>query len=109
MYNTGHENDVAQRSGVVQKKNGALVEKLQHAGRGISLDVTRSDAQLDQARASLPPLEAQRRLAMYRLAVLTGRPPADMLALSGACTQAPSLVQAIPVGDGAQLLRRRPD
>ena len=109
MCNTGREIDIAERSVVLQKKSGALVQKLQHAGRGISLDVTRSDAQLDQVRASLPPLEAQRQLAMYRLAVLTGRPPADMLALSGACTQAPSLVQAIPVGDGAQLLRRRPD
>ncbi|MDB5777490.1 MAG: transporter [Herbaspirillum sp.] len=107
--NTEREIGVAEHSIALQRESGTLVQKLQHAGRGISFDVSRADAQLDQVRASLPPLQAQRQLALYRLAVLTGRPPADMPALQGACVQAPGLEQAIPVGDGAELLRRRPD
>ena len=107
--NTGREIGAAERSVALQRESGTLVQKLQQAGRGISFDVSRADAQLDQVRASLPPLQAQRQVALYRLAVLAGRPPADLPALEGACTRAPSLAQAIPVGDGAELLRRRPD
>jgi outer membrane protein TolC len=109
VCNTEREISVAEHSVALQRESGTLVQKLQYGGRGISFDVSRADAQVDQVRASVPPLQAQRQLALYRLAVLTGRPPADMTALPGACAQVPSLAQAIPVGDGAELLRRRPD
>jgi outer membrane protein TolC len=78
-------------------------------GRGIALDNSRARAQLDQLRASLPPLEAHRRTALYKLAVLTGEVPANFPADVAKCDMPPRVANAIPVGDGAALLRRRPD
>src|SRR5262249_54249640 len=47
--------------------------------------------------------------ALYRLAALTGRPPQEMPTELASCDQEPRLSHPIPVGDGASLLRRRPD
>jgi len=78
-------------------------------GRGTALDNSRALGQRDQLRAAVPPLEAQRRAALYRLAVLTGETPSHFSQSVAACEHVPRLVGAIPVGDGAALLRRRPD
>src|SRR5690606_39446895 len=45
----------------------------------------------------------------YRLAVLTGRPPAEFPADLATCAAPLRLDRPIPVGDGAALLARRPD
>ncbi|HEX6704090.1 MAG TPA: TolC family protein [Albitalea sp.] len=105
----GRELVVARRSIELQAQSTRLVQALDRAGRGNSLDVTRSRAQEDQVRASLPSLQSQRRLALYRLAVLTGHVPQDFPKDVEACSVEPRLARAIPVGDGAELLRRRPD
>ena len=47
------------------------------------------------------------RAAQHRLAALTGETPAAMPAV--ACSDTPRLAYPVPVGDGAALLRRRPD
>ena len=49
------------------------------------------------------------KLALYRLAVLTGELPNTLVDTVGQCSKPPQLTQPIPVGDGAALLRRRPD
>jgi outer membrane protein TolC len=46
---------------------------------------------------------------LFRLAVLTGRPPADFPREVANCAAPPALAQAIPIGNGATLLARRPD
>jgi outer membrane protein TolC len=79
------------------------------AGRAAALDLTRSQALVEQSRASLPQLEAERRAALFRLAALTGRPAADIPAEAERCATPPRLTRPLPVGDGAALLRRRPD
>ena len=79
------------------------------AGRGTELDNSRARSQLEQLRAALPPLQAQRRTALYRLAVLTGEVPGRLSDAIEQCDSAPRLSSPIPVGDGAALLRRRPD
>ena len=99
----------AQHSVTVQQQSLDAVRRLQQAGRGTALDVTRARSQLQQLQASLPPFEAAQRTALYRLAALTGRTPAEMPQTLLTCHQPPRLTQAIPVGDGAALLRRRPD
>ena len=99
----------AQHSVNVQQESLNALQRLQQAGRGTLLDVTRARSQLQQLQANLPPFEASQRMALYRLAVLTGRTPAEMPGSLLACKQAPRLSQTIPVGDGAALLRRRPD
>ena len=64
---------------------------------------------MEQLRASLPPFQAQQRTALYRLAALTGQTPAEIPTTLLQCAAAPQLSHTIPVGDGAALLRRRPD
>ena len=66
-------------------------------------------AQLEQVRASIPTLEGQRQTALFRLSVLTGRPPAEFPREVTGCETPPALARPIPVGDGATLLSRRPD
>jgi NodT family efflux transporter outer membrane factor (OMF) lipoprotein len=99
----------AQHSVDVQAESVRAAEQLQHLGRGTTLDVTRARSQLEQLRANLPPLQAQRRIALFQLATLTGDTPAQFPPQLDHCTALPALKQPIPVGDGAALLRRRAD
>lgn len=105
----GHELETAQHTVALQEKRLAATERLVAAGRGASLDVTRARALLDEARAAPPALQAHRRAALYRLAMLTGKPPAEFPHEVAGCAHPPHLKQPIPVGDGAALLKRRPD
>jgi multidrug efflux system outer membrane protein len=105
----GHELAVARHSLDLQKRNLDLTRRLVSAGRGSALDATRSQGQVEQIRATIPQLEAQHRVALYSLAVLTGRPPAEFPKAVDECAAEPQLKAPIPVGDGAALLRRRPD
>jgi outer membrane protein, multidrug efflux system len=105
----GREIGVAEQSVALQARSTELTERRFHQGRGISLDVTRAAALEDRVRASIPPLQAARRIALYRLAVLTGRPPAEFSAAVAQCAQEPLLNKPIPIGDGSALLARRPD
>jgi multidrug efflux system outer membrane protein len=93
----------------LQTRSLAATQRLGAAGRGAALDITRARAQLDLARADAPTFEARRRAALYRLALLTGRPPAEFPTAVAGCATPPRLLRSIPVGDGAALLKRRPD
>lgn len=86
-----------------------LTERLYDAGRGLRLDVVQAQSRLETSRAELPSLRASRDAAVFRLATLTGRTPAEMRAVIPACEVAPRLEGAIAVGDVASLLARRPD
>ncbi|MBV7485858.1 efflux transporter outer membrane subunit [Bordetella sp. BOR01] len=105
----GMELASARHSVDLQRDSLDAVQQLQQAGRGTVLDVTRARSQLEQLQAELPPFQASQRTALYRLAALTGHTPADMSATLLDCAHPPRLAQPIPVGDGAALLRRRPD
>lgn len=93
----------------IQEQTFDLTRRLFEGGRGTALDTNRASALLEQTRANLPRLEAARKAALFRLAVLTGKPPADFPAEVAICEAPPITTQAIPVGDGAGLLARRPD
>jgi NodT family efflux transporter outer membrane factor (OMF) lipoprotein len=105
----GEELATAQRTIDLQARSLAVTERLAAAGRGTAVDVTRARAQLLQVRAAPPAFIARRQAALFRLAVLTGRPPAEFPRAVADCATPPRLAQPIPVGDGAALLRRRPD
>jgi len=105
----GYQLKVAQDSVDLQRKFVTLTAERVQRGRGIAIDNSRAQAQLDQLRANLPPLEAHRRTALYRLAVLLGEVPSAFPAEVAQCATPPRVSAAIPVGDGAALLRRRPD
>jgi NodT family efflux transporter outer membrane factor (OMF) lipoprotein len=102
-----------QHSIALQQEALEVAQKLQQAGRVGLLDVTRAQAQLQQLKAVVPTVQAQRQAALLQLQALTGAVPGDpQHPLPDAvvnCTQPPVLAQTIPVGDGAALLRRRPD
>jgi outer membrane protein, multidrug efflux system len=109
VCDAGEELDVARRSLDLQVQSNVTIRRLVEAGRASSLDFTRSSEQVSQIQASLPALEGQRTNALYRLAALIGKSPADYPKAVELCSQAPRLQRPIPVGDGAALLRRRPD
>jgi multidrug efflux system outer membrane protein len=100
---------VARHSVALQQQFVKLTGQRIAAGRGNALDESRAQGQLDQLRAAVPPLLGQHRTAQFRLAVLTGDLPGTLSANIDECHIPPRLQQAIPVGDGAALLRRRPD
>ncbi|MBV8145048.1 MAG: TolC family protein, partial [Gammaproteobacteria bacterium] len=105
----GEELDVARHSLQLQLQSNATIQRLVKAGRTSTLDFTRSSEQVSQIQAGLPSLEAQHTNALFRLAALIGKPPAEYPKAVESCGRAPRLQQPIPVGDGAALLRRRPD
>lgn len=100
---------VAQETVALQQKTLGLTQTLFDAGRGTRRDVERADVLLAQTQAQLPLLNAERRAALYALATLTGRVPAEVDADASRCTAAPRVTTPIPSGDGAALLARRPD
>jgi NodT family efflux transporter outer membrane factor (OMF) lipoprotein len=105
----GLQLEAAVRSLTVQQQSLDLTERLFQGGRTIDLDVTRARQLVDQQRGLIPTYEAARRNALFRLATLTGKPPALFDRELEACSAPPRLTRALPVGDGAALLKRRPD
>jgi len=101
--------DVAQRTVELQTRTMELTRTLLDAGSGNGLDVARARSALETNRASLPPLRAERDGALFRLATLTGRTPAESSEAARICARPPQLTQPVPIGDGARLLARRPD
>lgn len=106
---SGYRLRAAQESVRLQGEAIRLSERLQQAGKVGDIDIARAKGQLEQLRAALPPLQAQRQGALYRLATLTGAAPRDFPAAVAHCEQPPQLAGLLPVGDGTALLRRRPD
>ena len=100
---------VAERTLGLLDRTVSLTAKRFEAGRTSKLDVSRSSALREQQRATLSPLRAQRDAALFRLATLTGRAPADLPADVGQRKTTLRLDRPIPVGDGRGLLARRPD
>lgn len=106
---SGYRLRTAQESIRLQEEATRLSKRLQQAGKVGEIDMARAQGQLEQLRAALPPLRAQRQGALYRLAALTGAAPRDFPAAVATCEQPPRLAGLLPIGDGAALLRRRPD
>jgi NodT family efflux transporter outer membrane factor (OMF) lipoprotein len=100
---------VAQQIVTLLEQSLALTQRQHQIGVATGLDTTRIAALLDQRRADIPMLEAQRQAALFRLATLTGRTPRELPPEVAARTTTLRLNQTIPVGDGATLLARRPD
>ncbi|MEW6341890.1 MAG: efflux transporter outer membrane subunit [Pseudomonadota bacterium] len=105
----GEQIDVANHSLKIAQRVVELTSRQRDRGLVSDLEVTRADGFLDETRAALPTLEGKRRAALFELAVLLGRPPGEFPATAAQCHVAPVLKQPFPVGDGAALLRRRPD
>jgi NodT family efflux transporter outer membrane factor (OMF) lipoprotein len=86
-----------------------ITRKQVEIGQTTRLDTARIATLRNQRQAEIPAIAAERDSALFRLATLTGRAPADLPSVAGARTSSLDLAQPIPIGDGAQLLARRPD
>ena len=105
----GEQIAVAQQSVALATQQLEIVQQRRDAGAGSDFDVVRSQVLVSQTRATLPPLEGQRRAALFELAALLGQTPANAPVTVETCVDPPRLATLMPVGDGAALLRRRPD
>jgi NodT family efflux transporter outer membrane factor (OMF) lipoprotein len=105
----GEQVAVGRRSLAVVEREATIAVQRRTAGAGSEFDVVRAQGLAAQVRATLPPLEGQRRAALFQLAALLGRTPSRAPAEALACEAPPALRALIPIGDGAALLKRRPD
>ncbi|SPD67871.1 RND transporter (plasmid) [Cupriavidus taiwanensis] len=104
-----HDLHAATQQLAVQQRTLGATRRLLAAGRAGPAEVARELARSEALRAALPPLQAARSAARYRLALLLGQPPGALPEAEVACDAEPALRAPLPVGDGAALLRRRPD
>jgi NodT family efflux transporter outer membrane factor (OMF) lipoprotein len=105
----GEQLAVARRNLEVVSREADITASRRAAGAGSVFEDVRAQTLVAQVRSAIPPLEGQRRAALLQLTALLGRTPAHAPLEAIACVAAPRLSAALPVGDGAALLRRRPD
>ncbi len=105
----GEQLSVAHHSLDVVSREAWITQQRHEAGANSEFDVVRAQGLVAQVRSAIPPLEGQRRAALFQLAALLGRAPVHAPAEAEACVTPPRLDALIPIGDGAQLLKRRPD
>lgn len=86
-----------------------LTERRKEVGMATGLDLARITTLRDQRAADIPAIEAERQAALFRLATLTGRTPTQLPTIAGDRNISLEIADPIPVGDGAALLKRRPD
>lgn len=99
----------ARRAGVDTLKRAlATATRRFEAGDIAAAEVDAARTRLDAAAASLPPIEARIRGAALALGTLLGTVPEAELALVDQTAPMVALVE-LPVGQRADLLRRRPD
>ena len=103
------EAEVAQRAVDVVQQTLQVTQQQQAAGGVGEFEVVQQQGLLQQIQANQPAYEAQRRTALFQLAVLTGQPPEAISKAADSCKHAPTLSQLAPIGDGQALIRRRPD
>lgn len=109
VCSANEELHIARQSLDLQQQGVQLTQRLRDAGRGDETQVTRSQTQLKSLSAELPRFQAERETGLYTLAALLAKPVEQLPAGTADCAELPQLAQLIPVGDGAALLKRRPD
>jgi NodT family efflux transporter outer membrane factor (OMF) lipoprotein len=101
--------NVSRKIIAVQERSVGVVRDQLAAGEVSPLEVSQAASLLESTRATLAPFEAARANALYRIATLQGRHPAEARGFNIVCNVPPKLRVAVPVGDGQALLLRRPD
>jgi NodT family efflux transporter outer membrane factor (OMF) lipoprotein len=100
---------VARRSVDIINQTYELTATQVRFGVASDFDLARVRQLVAQTRATLPTYEGQRRVALFELAVLTGRPPEAISKAADACQAPPRLTTVLPIGDVRGLFQRRPD
>lgn len=100
---------IARENVGIQQETLSLSRARFDAGLSSELDVARATALLQTTLASIPPLEAGVRSAIYRLAVLIAEPPEALVNELTPDAPIPAIPSGIRVGLPSDLLLRRPD
>lgn len=99
--------ELAQTVAANRQQTLRLVTARTEGGLAAPIDDVRARADVEEALADIPAHEAAIRVATHRLAVLTGRHPADFALVTGDPVQPGSV--AIPLRGATDWLARRPD
>ncbi len=108
LRGTRHEIDALQAAIAATRSSVDLVRQQRAAGEVPEAAVAKAEAELAAVEAQLPPLRAKERATALGLGVLVGGLPESEL---GLLDDSPGYValKALPVGERADILRRRPD
>jgi outer membrane protein, multidrug efflux system len=101
--------DLTQRNAENQFSTLKLTRTRLEAGRGNELDTSRAEAQWQTTVSTIPNLQASIATTIYRLSVLTGRPPTALVQQLSPQAPLPALPAFNAIGTPERLLRRRPD
>ena len=99
----------AQQNAENQRHTLALTQERLAAGRGTAFDSERARAQLSSTLAVIPALQAAIAAQQYRIAVLVGRPSAEVIPELAAAGPLPVLPASVEVAIPDALIRERPD
>jgi NodT family efflux transporter outer membrane factor (OMF) lipoprotein len=105
----GEQLAVASHSLEVVTREETITTGRHEAGANSNFDVVRAKGLVAQVGAAIPPLQGQRQAAILELAALLGRTPSEAPQEAANCVTTPKLNAVMPVGNGASLLKRRPD
>ncbi|AZO23294.1 efflux transporter outer membrane subunit [Mesorhizobium sp. M1E.F.Ca.ET.045.02.1.1] len=100
---------LARRSAASQRQTAELTRTMALAGTATAADVAKAMGQASSTEADVPSLEAGYAESVHRLSVLTGRPPAALIARLKRPTPIPTPRLPIPTGIPADILLTRPD
>jgi multidrug efflux system outer membrane protein len=100
------ERDLLHQTITLREDATKLIKSRFDLGETSEQDYLRAQVQLASAQADLTALDQRRALAEHALAILTGKPPAEV---NLAEAKLPNNLPLIPAGLPARLLERRPD
>lgn len=100
---------LARRTVGLRQDSLVLARARAQGGTGATLDAVQAEAELENARAAIPPLEQSAREALLRLAVLTGQVPQAIEARLAEARPVPALAGTVAPDPPATVLARRPD
>lgn len=109
LRGTQQQIEVAKQNAQTQEQVVKIAQALFKGGQSTEFDVVRAKAQLSNTLAAVPALEARAQAALYRLAVLCGKQPAEVVPQLAQRKPLPTYNGPVTLGDPAGLLRRRPD
>lgn len=86
-----------------------IVNAKVNAGTATELERANAESVVATVKSRLPMVKANRQNAQYELSALLGLPPAQAPQAVASCVAPPQLTATLPVGNGTELLKRRPD
>lgn len=109
LCNSGEQIQQLEALLAVQQEAVTITKRLVAHGRLPELDLERQQVTIESSQARLPELSALQRNAAYRIATLMGQVPTHFDPALLTCHTSMKLEALVPVGNGRELLRRRPD